>query len=150
MRDVAMLKVRLFSLILFATVFVGTFLLPASAQAQDGDNCAWATATGFECSDGAGCSRRIVLRVCAGNTSPQCCVSTGTFVTCCGDSYQNDVNVGKCGTAQCSEGGLVVEPGTGKMTRECFGTKAKSAQAKETPPGKIKPTTQETTRASRR
>jgi hypothetical protein len=109
------------SILLRFTAMVGLLLLttmiPSSAKAQ---GCPTATGMQFECSS-EGCDRKFVLNVCAGNTNALCCLETGTIINCCGDQYQNSRNDGTCNSTECSNGGLVVDPVSGRFSKVCFG-----------------------------
>jgi hypothetical protein len=142
------------------SLFALLLLSPNNSNAQTA-NCPIATSEPFVCSDSQnGCEKRFVLRVCEGNTNAQCCTTTGIFVSCCGDEYQNSVNQGACGSTECSNGGLIVEPGRGRISKACFGSsgikaakedvKIKAVKADVKQPPKVIPLDSFTNTKSRR
>ena len=107
---------------------------PTNSLAQV-DHCQYANSMQFQCSNyETHCSEMIILKVCSGTGSAQCCTTNGYFTPCCGISYQNAQNVYPCGSSECS-GGLVADPISERISKVCFGSIGTNAQAKE--PAKV-------------
>jgi hypothetical protein len=101
--------------------------LPAQVSAQN-PNCVFATYEEYKCMDSlTHCSQQILLKACTGGPSTFCCTSTGYFTPCCGVPYQNAANDYPCGGSQCSAGGDIVDPASGRISKACFNS-VKTAQ----------------------
>jgi len=104
---------------------------PTNSIAQD-DHCQYATSMQFQCSNyETHCSEMIILKVCSGTGSAQCCTTNGYFTPCCGIPYQNAQNAAPCGSSECSGGGLIADPISGRISKVCFGSIGTNAHAKE-------------------
>ena len=106
----------------------GCFFLASFAPTTKA-NCVMAMGQEFKCSDSeTHCEQQIILFVCGGLTSPECCTITGVQTACCGIGYQNAQNDYPCDDSHCSSGGLIVDPVSGKYASACFGSVKTASQ----------------------
>src|SRR5262245_24676799 len=131
-------------------LLVGLMFVVVSGMWTNGahaQGCPYPVQTPFHCSNNTPgqppCSRDIVLMVCSGGGSTECCSTTGTHVDCCGADAQNSAESGPCnGAGGCSKGGLIADPRTGRIAKACFGQFVyEKTSTPQPPPAGIAPPT---------